>query len=667
MNEFLLIYILLGVIALSICILLLVIKATNKSEKVRIQKRSYKSEHSLYIRSYNFLIKYPLAKKYLNRIKSRVEMLDLSDQWTIIKKTMKIAYGVIGLSTVLTLLIILLNHKLYYVIIGLLSIYIIHNQFLKIFVDRLDDKLLIHLEKLLGDVRHNYHIHGMIDEAIYDSLDSCSHEIAGHVMRMHEILSSQDTEENLSKYYDAVPNKFFKTFLALSYTVQKFGDKIVDGKSMFLTNLNYIKQEINFEILKRKRLSYLFQSLGFISVMPVFCLSAIENWAKNNMQELEYYYKGSYGFIVQISLFFVVIISFELINKMQRRQGLEIITDTLEKKLIKLKPVRHILRRIINNQYNKTIEIQELIKKTGQKITVEGFYIKRFLWALLGFAISITVIIYAYQIEKHNILYKAKEIEPTYHSYELELDFTALQREYILHFYDKNPSYQTIEQALYKDQKVNKSLVPIYTKIILEKSLKYETLYFKWWQLLICMLIGFTFYYLPYWFLLFHRQIMHLSLEDEVMQFHTIILMLMHIDRISVEDILEWMSVFATIFKESIEKCLNNFEQGDIKALEELKEEEPFLPFSRLVENLQAACDRITIQKAFDELKIERAYYQDKRKQDNEMIINKKATWGKLIAFAPLSLTVIFYIITPFIHLSITQFINYTYQIKSYL
>lgn len=669
MNDILLAHILLGIILIAIITLVIAIKLSAKPNNLNSIKVCNKTRHNFYINSYHFISKNPFAKKYLNRIRNRVEMLDFSDQLTTIRKTMQIAYGALAFSSGLILLLLLLNQEIYYIIIGLLSIYVIHNQLLIFFVDHLDDKLLVQLEKLLGDVRHHYHVHGMIDEAIYDSIDECGQEISGHVLKMYEVLTSEEAEEQLAKYYDLVPNKYFKTFLALSYTVQKFGDKSVDGKSMFLTNLNYIKQEINLEILKRRKLNYLFKSLTMISVTPIFFLTAIEKWAEANMQELKSYYEGSYGFMVQVGLFILVLICFELINKMQSRQVYGGITDRLEVKLLKIKLLHNIIQTIIGNQFNKAMAIEALIKKTGQKITVESIYLKRYIFAIGGFLLSLLVIIYGYQIEKNNILYTSEAIitDDKAINQEEERDIVAFDRSYILKLQRERPSYYSVEQALLKDSGINKRMVPLYAKRILDKCIAYERLYLKWWELLICIGIGGGFYYIPYWLLLFKKQIMYLSLEDEVMQFHSVILMLMHIERISVEDLLEWMGVFAEIFKESIEKCLNNFEQGDNKALEQLKIDEPFLPFLRLVENLQAATDKIAIEQAFDELKIERSYYQDKRKQDNEMILSKKGTWGKIIAFIPLTITILFYIITPFIHLSITQFVNYSNQINSYL
>lgn len=669
MNEALLIYGLLGVIAVAGIVLILAIRLSAGNKAANDLKVNYRTGKSFQIYSYHLLCRFLFTKKYLNRIRSRIEMLDLSDQWTVIKKTMNIAYCDAGLSTLLFLLVVCFNQKVYGIFMGILSIYIIHNQLVKLFVDRLNDKLLIQLEKLLGDIRHHYHVHGMVDDALYDSLEECGHEISGHVMKMYEVLTSEDIDESLSEYYDLVPDKFFKSFLALCYTVQRFGDRTVEGKSVFLSNLNYLKQEINLEILKRRKLNYLFQSLAMISVTPIFTLSAIQKWAESNMKELKIYYRGPYGFIVQMGLFVIVLLSFELINKLQSRQVYEPITDKLEGKLLKIKVIRKIIYSVINRNYSKSKVLEELIKKTGLKVTVEGICLKRILYAIMGFAISLIIIIYAHELQKHNLLYTSYDalIDNNANNQMTEREIIDLERHYVLKLHHRHPTYQMVEEALMQESALPKNTLPIYAKRILDKTQTYDAIYFKWWELLISIIISSGFYYLPYWILLFKKYMMYLSMEDEVMQFHTIILMLMHIERISVEELLEWMSIFSVIFKESLDKCLNNFEQGDYKALEQLKLDEPFLPLMRIVENLQAASDKIAIDQAFDELKIERAYYQEKRKQDNEMILNKKGTWGKIIAFIPLTATVLFYLITPFIHLSITQFINYSNQIKDYL
>jgi hypothetical protein len=146
-----------------------------------------------------------------------------------------------------------------------------------------------------------------------------------------------------------------------------------------------------------------------------------------------------------------------------------------------------------------------------------------------------------------------------------------------------------------------------------------------------------------------------MEMENEVMQFQTIILMLMKIERVNVEMILEWIERYANIFKEPISKCVNNFESGAWEALEELKNELSFEQLIRLVEGLQSAVESIPIREAFDELDTERAYYQEKRKESNDRLISRKSMIGKVFGFAPMVVLFVGYLIVPLCVIGLTS------------
>ena len=149
--------------------------------------------------------------------------------------------------------------------------------------------------------------------------------------------------------------------------------------------------------------------------------------------------------------------------------------------------------------------------------------------------------------------------------------------------------------------------------------------------------------------LIFQLKMRQLEMEDEVMQFQTIILMLMKIERINVEIILEWLERYSNIFKEPISKCVNNYEAGAWEALEQLKNDVTYMPFIRIVESMQAAVEKIPIKDAFDELDTERDYYQEKRKESNERLISRKGMIGKAIGFTPMVVLFVGYLIIPLV------------------
>ena len=185
-----------------------------------------------------------------------------------------------------------------------------------------------------------------------------------------------------------------------------------------------------------------------------------------------------------------------------------------------------------------------------------------------------------------------------------------------------------------------------------------NTEYVQWFELLLAFVFAVIGYMAPLWILVFQAKMRQLEMEDEVMQFQTIILMLMRIERVNVEIILEWLERYSNIFKAPITKCVNNYEAGAWEALETMKDEVTYTPMIRIIESLQAAVEKIPIRDAFDELESERDYYQEKRKESNERLIKRKGMIGKVIGFAPMVSLFVGYLIIPLVFIGLTSMSN---------
>ena len=179
--------------------------------------------------------------------------------------------------------------------------------------------------------------------------------------------------------------------------------------------------------------------------------------------------------------------------------------------------------------------------------------------------------------------------------------------------------------------------------------------YMQWFELLLAFVFAIVGYMAPIWILMFQVKMRQLEMEDEVMQFQTIILMLMRIERVNVEMILEWLERYSNIFKDPITKCVNDYESGPWEALEKMKDEVNYKEFIRIIESLQAAVERIPISEAFDELDSEREYYQARRKESNDRLISRKGMIGKAIGFAPMVCLFVGYLIVPLVFIGLTS------------
>ena len=190
---------------------------------------------------------------------------------------------------------------------------------------------------------------------------------------------------------------------------------------------------------------------------------------------------------------------------------------------------------------------------------------------------------------------------------------------------------------------------------IYEKLQIINTEYMQWFEFLLAFVFAIFGYMAPMLILMFQVKIRQLEMEDEVMQFQTIILMLMRIERVNVEIILDWLERYSNIFKAPITKCVNNYEAGAWEALEAMKEEVTYTQMIRIIESLQAAVEKIPIRDAFDELESERDYYQEKRKESNERLIKRKGLIGKAIGFTPMVCMFVGYLIIPLVFIGLTS------------
>ena len=242
------------------------------------------------------------------------------------------------------------------------------------------------------------------------------------------------------------------------------------------------------------------------------------------------------------------------------------------------------------------------------------------------------------------------------------MEVTESDNKYIERFKNQNPLKQAdIEKAMTRgtiDENYLESTeeeIQTAAERIMEKIAIVNSEYLSWLEVLGAMLIALIAYMAPIWMLMFQTKMRQLEMEDEIMQFQTIILMLMRIERVNVEIILEWLERYSNIFKDPISKCVNNYESGAWEALEAMKDDVTYPQFIQIIESLQAAVEKIPITDAFDELDTERDYYQEKRKESNERLISRKGMIGKAIGFAPMILLFVGYLIVPLVFIGLTS------------
>lgn len=650
-------------------------KKMQGSEYRKIQKlqqgtkqKSFSTE-VLFQKLYLTYIKIPFIKRYALKIRRRLEIINIDDEYNTRKGTAKILTRTLAIVVPVMILTIMISSKnfLLMFILLLFELFMI-DTLIDGSVDKIDNKILKEQIDFFSEIRHAYHEYNMVEEAIYQVSQDDEKDVSRQGEKIYEILISDDPEMELEKYYDIAPNSFLKEFAGVSYLTKEFGDRKVDGASLYLKNVNNITQEMQLEILKRDKLNYVFQSLSVIAIAPVLLLEPLKNWAISNFSFTASWYQGKAGMIVQMLILLITFVSYVLVRKLKDNGSTAIDTRTenpWQEKLYKKKPIKKIVDLFIPKKGTKEYrKVVQLLKDAASPQKMEWLFMNRIAIAIVTFCASIIIFtqlhvvainyIYTEPTTDYNIIGGLSEKDE-----KKAMEITK-QDNIILDQYRGKPK-TTQEQIKTSVQKlkyyegaesteIDKAAERIYNKLHV-----INTEYVQWFELLLAFVFAVIGYMAPLWILVFQAKMRQLEMEDEVMQFQTIILMLMRIERVNVEIILEWLERYSNIFKAPITKCVNNYEAGTWESLEAMKEEVNYVPMIRIIESLQAAVEKIPITDAFDELDSERDYYQEKRKESNERLIKRKGMIGKAIGFAPMVCLFVGYLIIPLVFIGLTS------------
>ena len=643
-------------------------------------KTSAFSMEIFYQKFYIQITRIPFLKRYALKLRRRLEIINLEDEYLTRKQTAQIMLKGIIIFIPLTIIIILLTSN---DIVLLFALFLFEIFFIETYmeghVDKIDNKLLKEQIDMFAEMRHAFHESNMVEEAVYDVAQNDELDVSRQAEKIYEILISDDPETELEKYYDIAPNSYLKEFAGISYLTKEFGDrKDKDGASLYLKNLNNITQEMQIEILKRDKLDYTFQSLSMIAIVPVLFINAIKAWATSQFSFTKSFYDGTGGFYVQVALLILTVICYILVRKLKDNGGANVaqnVENPWQAKLYKKPKIKKFVDLFVpkdgTREYRK---VTTLLKESASKLKLEWFYINKLVVTFIAFIVGLLVFILGHKMTV-NYIYT----NPT-SDYDLMGTMTESEEEEAIlvteqdnmfireHLAETELTQEAMEQYLAEDELYageTEEVIQEDAARILEKIQTIQDAYLRWYELLIACIVGLVFYNGPNWLLIFQKKMRQLEMENEVMQFQTIILMLMKIERVNVEMILEWLERYSNIFRDPISRCVNNYESGPWEALEELKNELAFPQMIRIVESLQAAVEQIPIREAFDELDTERAYYQEKRKESNAILISRKSMIGKVCGFAPMVVLFVGYLIIPLCLIGMTSMTEAFDQMQS--
>ena len=409
-----------GALVIIILIYVAMSKKMQKSEYKQIQRLQQGTRESsfsmeiLYQKLYLTYLKIPFIKRYILKVRRKLEIINIDDEYNTRKGASKIltkALVILVPIAVLTIIFTSSNYLLMFILL-IFELFMV-DTLIDGSVDKIDDKLLKEQIDFFSEIRHAYHEFNMVEEAIYQVSQDDEKNISRQGEKIYEILISDDPETELEKYYDIAPNSFLKEFAGVSYLTKEFGDRKIDGASLYLKNVNNITQEMQLEILKRDKLNYVFQSLSIISIAPVLLLEPLKNWAIDNFSFTASWYLGKPGMIVQILILILTFLSYILVRKIKDNGSTNINTKNTENpwqaKLYKNKIIKKIVDLFIPKEGTREYrKVSQLLKDSASSLKMEWLYINRITLAIITCIVSIILF-----VQLHNVAVEYIYTEPT--------------------------------------------------------------------------------------------------------------------------------------------------------------------------------------------------------------------------------------------------------------
>lgn len=369
------------------------------------------SKGAFYQQVYLTISNIPIIRRYVYKIRRRLELLSNDDEYTVRMETAKIAFNGILMVILTSILLAWINREdLFMMLVSLVGVLVIIENITDMMVNKIEDRLLRQQLELFSEVRHAFHETNMVEEAIYEASLMENYEVTLQADRIYEIMISNDPELELEKYYDVAPNRFLKAFAGISYLTKEFGDRKIDDVSLYLKNMNNITQELQLEVLKRDKLDYLFRSLTMIALAPILFVLPLRSWAISSFESTQKFYDGKVGFIVQFIMVVLVFLCYALLKKVKDnsdRLRVESKKDEpWQEKVYKIPIIETFIDNLMPNASKKEyVKIRNLLKETGSQLKMEWLYVNRVVYSLVGFFVAIILFNQLHGLAVSSVLY----------------------------------------------------------------------------------------------------------------------------------------------------------------------------------------------------------------------------------------------------------------------
>lgn len=249
-------------------------------------------------------------------------------------------------------------------------------------VHEADEKLLQEQERFLDELAGQYAKRGDMLEALEESMQMCGSRAQEELLRLLDALRTEGGPEDGGYLGASAKNACFLLLFTLCYTIRSFGDLNIQGVSLFVHNIRYIKEEVRTELLRRQEGRYAFLGLTTLCLIPFFFSIPIQLWSASISGELNRFYTGTYGFVTLIVCFFLTVCCAVCVQELQYPTMPGGRKHTLAMRILQIPLFAMLIDKHISAHYSRYLKKNEALKVLQGFGNIREFLVQKFLCAL---------------------------------------------------------------------------------------------------------------------------------------------------------------------------------------------------------------------------------------------------------------------------------------------
>ena len=264
------------------------------------------------LKAYPVMDELPLVRNVLHQMRSRLTLIHAGNEIMVRSRSAALTIVIIAIVVFLTIVSFLWTSSWFSrMTIMLVSIYL-GSVLSDIFIGRIVKRMLYDQSSMILDIRHEYHQSHMVTVSLENAAERSKPLVAIHARQIAGILSAVDAQDELQKYYEIAPNRYMKQLAGVSYKIGEYGDTDIHNgeKSIYLSMLGNIREEIHLDISRRERIDRLLAGIMFVAISPIFMLDPIRYWSESQFPMVSNYYNSAWGMYSLVLLYIIYTVSF---------------------------------------------------------------------------------------------------------------------------------------------------------------------------------------------------------------------------------------------------------------------------------------------------------------------------------------------------------------------